>query len=166
MNRTFFAFKCGIIWICDGEVVYYSVNLVGGGDDVYTNASTYNTVVVTPSVITYLSIQHYILTLNPPVHTYLVLTPLLHITYLLLDNILLSHTHHTPYAYISHKYHARWCPYSVYIWGERCRAFYSSNTDLHYRLYISIFYPIWIKIPIWWFLLLNRFFTSIRYILI
>ena len=115
MNRTFFAFKCGVIWICDGKVVYYSVNLVGGGGDVCTNARPYYTVVYIPAVITYLSIPYYVITLKPPVHTYLILTPLLLITLLILDYILLLPTPHIPYAYISHKYHARWCPYSVYI---------------------------------------------------
>ena len=44
-----------------------------------------------------------------------------------------------PYVYIPHKYHARWCPYSVYTWRRRCGPIHNSNTILHPRLYIQIY---------------------------
>ncbi len=111
MNRTFFAFKCGVIWICGGDFVYLRTNkgyIVCDGEGTML-------VIDTQYMMGYTLLPYYYISLKPPVHTYLILTPLLHITLLILDTIILLPTPHIPYAYISHKYHARWCPYSVYI---------------------------------------------------
>ena len=75
MNRTFFAFKCGVIWICGGDFVYLRTNkgyIVCDGEGTML-------VINTQYMMGYTLLPYYYISLKPPVHTYLILTPLLHI---------------------------------------------------------------------------------------